>query len=139
MRASILAIVLIPVIVSSGCGGDVAEAKRLNEAGVRLYDQGQLEEAIAEYDEAIRLDPQASGHYNNRGLAYYDLNEYRRAIEDYDEAIRLDPSASQTYNNRGLAYHEVREYRRAIQDYDEAILADAKRRPTLQQPWCRLL
>ena len=40
---------------------------------MELQDQGRLEQAIAEYDEAIRLDPQNAGAYHNRGLAAIKL------------------------------------------------------------------
>ena len=41
----------------------------LNEAGDEL---GQLAEAIADYDEAIEINPQDAAAYYNRGLAYKD-------------------------------------------------------------------
>jgi Flp pilus assembly protein TadD len=47
--------------------------------------------AVADLDEAIRLDPNDSGAHLNRGVALAFLNEHRRALADYDEAIRLNP------------------------------------------------
>lgn len=73
-------------LVLSGCGG-LSEAEEHYNAGVELQEQGRLEEAIAEYDEAIRLDPQDAVVYYNRGFAYDDLGQHQRAIQDYDEAI----------------------------------------------------
>ena len=63
-----------------------------------------MEEAIIEFDEAIRLDPKLALAYNNRGASYYDLGQYQRAIEDFDEAIRLDPKFVLAYANRGFIY-----------------------------------
>ena len=86
------------------------------EKGQDLKAQGRLVEAIAEYDEAIRLDPELFLAYLNRGTAYEAQGRYDRAIQDYDKAISLNPEFSLTYHNRGRAYHRLGQYRRAIQD-----------------------
>ena len=90
-------------------------------AGLELQNQRRYTEAIAEYDAAIRLNPQYQPAYNNRGIIYDDLGELKRAIVDYDEAIRLAPKGALVYNNRGGVYFKLGQYQRAIQDYDEAI------------------
>ena len=70
------------------------------DAGITLQELGRLSEAIAEYDEAIRLDPKLAEGYNNRGSAYHVLGQLQRAVVDFDEAIRLDPKYAGAYNNR---------------------------------------
>jgi hypothetical protein len=56
MEASILAATLLStiVLVFLGCGGP-SEAQQRYEAGVELQKQGQLEGAVQEYNEALRL------------------------------------------------------------------------------------
>ena len=66
-------------------------------------DLGRYEEAIADYDKAIGLDPKYAPAYNNRGNAYYDLGQYEEAIADYDRAIALNPEYADAYTNKGLA------------------------------------
>lgn len=87
-------------------------------------EQGRYEEAIAEFDEAIRLDPTLAPAYSNRGGAYSNLGQYQRAIEDYDEAIRLDPQHAPAYSDRGDAYTKLGRHEQSIEDFDEAILLD---------------
>ena len=85
MRLSLLmtAVLLVAglAVVLSGC---LSEAGQHHNAGVELQEQGRLEEAIAEYDEAIHLDPKYALAYSNRGSAYGDLGQHQRAIRDYD-------------------------------------------------------
>jgi tetratricopeptide (TPR) repeat protein len=50
-----------------------------------------LEKAIADYDEAIRLDPKQAAAHANRGIAWQKLGRYDIASADWKEAIRLDP------------------------------------------------
>ena len=101
--------------------GDLSEARKHYNAGVALGIEGRLEEAIAEYDEAIRLNPQYTLAYNARGAAYNDSGQPEKAIPDFDEAIRLNPQHVSAYNNRGIAYDRLGQYPRAIQNYDEAL------------------
>ena len=89
--------------------------------GVAKHDLGEYADAIADYDEAIRLQPDHASAYYNRGNAKYALGEYEAAITDYDEAIRLQPDYVLAYNNRGLIKYTLGEYAAAIADFDIAI------------------
>ena len=63
-----------------------------NARGNCLHGKGDNDRAIADYTEAIRLDPKYANAYNNRGVSLQaDKGDYDRAIADYNEAIRLDP------------------------------------------------
>ena len=86
----------------------------------------EYDKAIADYNEAIRLDPKFTIAYNNRGLARSDKQEYDKAIADFNEAIRLDPKFAYAYNNRGSAWEAKQELDKAIADYTEAIQLDPK-------------
>ena len=68
--------------------------------GNAWYAKKEYDKAIADYDEAIRLDPKHAMAYNSRGNAWHAKKEYDKAIADYDEAIRLDPKHAVAYNGR---------------------------------------
>ena len=115
-------LLLVPALISGISTSESAEQHFT--AAVELQKQGQLEEAIAEYGEAIRLNPQAAEAYFNRGNSFKGLGQYQRAIADYDETIRLEPQLPTAYNNRGNSFLGLGQYQRAIADYDEAIRID---------------
>ena len=46
---------------------------------------------MADYGEAIRIDPQYAIAYYNRGISWYDKKDYDKAIADYTDAIRSNP------------------------------------------------
>ena len=104
----------------------VVSANAHYEAGNRLAEQGHLEEAISEYDESIRLDPQYALAHATRGAAYDALGQYQRAILDFDDAIALDldPNLALAYYSRGLAYLNFDQFEQAVQDFDESIRLD---------------
>ena len=52
---------------------------------------GDHDKAIADYTQAIRLNPKEATVHYNRGVAYGSKGEYDREIADCTEAIRLDP------------------------------------------------
>jgi len=72
--------------------------------GVAYAFKGDLDHAIVDYDQAIRLDPNYAPAFSNRGHAYRHKGNYDRAIADYDEALRLDPKDVSVHADRGFAY-----------------------------------
>jgi tetratricopeptide (TPR) repeat protein len=51
----------------------------------------QYDQAIADYNQAIRLDPKDPRPYYNRGGAYLNQGDRKRAVEDYRKALKLYP------------------------------------------------
>src|ERR1700730_16138315 len=70
------------------------------------HEQGDNNRAIADLNEAIRIDPKFAMAFSNRGNAYNDKGDSDRAIADYNAAIRIDPNFATAFQNRGSAYHE---------------------------------
>ena len=62
------------------------------------------DKALADFDAAIRLDPQPARAHANRGSIWGRRGEIDKALSDLNEAIRLDPSRSQPYTDRGAAW-----------------------------------
>jgi tetratricopeptide (TPR) repeat protein len=105
-------------------GKDLARA--FHTRGEAYQAGGDDERAVADFNEAIRLDPNFAPAYARRGVAFGRKGELDRAIADFTEAVRLDPKLHQSYSNRGLAYARKGEYDRAIADLTEAIRLDPK-------------
>jgi tetratricopeptide (TPR) repeat protein len=92
-----------------------------NNRGGAYLRKGDYDRAIADFDNAIRLDPRDGNAYNNRGLAYTAKGDFERAMADLDEAIRRDPGLVIAYNSRGQVYLRKGDYDRAIADFNEGI------------------
>ena len=63
----------------------------------RRRQAGDHDKAIADFSEAIRLDPKRADAYYGRGTAYGHKGEYDKAIADYSDAIRLAPPKADAY------------------------------------------
>jgi len=87
--------------------------------------KGDLDKAIADYDEALRVQPQNPSWINNRANLFNKKRDYDRALKDYDEALRLNPNSAIITQNRGNAWLNKREFDKAIDDYTRALELDA--------------
>ena len=106
-------------------------AEQFFEHGLEKYNAGDYQGAIADYTEAIRLQPDYAAAYYSRGLAKSDLGNKQGAIADYTEAIQINKNwggfnsgyhgLPTAYNNRGIAKSALGDKQGAIADYTEAI------------------
>ncbi len=102
------------------------EASEALDRGDRAFGKGNNEEAIAEYTEAIRLNPEYGLAYGSRAVVYSSKRDHDKAIADYTEAIRLDPKDAQAYCNRAVEHSSKKNYDEAIADYTKAIRLNPK-------------
>ena len=71
----------------------------LLERGIVWAELGNLENAIKDFTEAIRLDPKISASYYNRGVAELDNSEFDKANQDFQHALKLDPRCARCLNS----------------------------------------
>ncbi|MEC4816677.1 MAG: tetratricopeptide repeat protein [Scytonema sp. PMC 1069.18] len=94
--------------------------------GLQKSDLGDLQGALADYTQAIRINPRYSLAYYNRGIVYQDLGETEAALVDYGKAIEINQNWGKgglvdAYINRGLLRDQQGDRKGAISDYDQAI------------------
>ncbi|MGC8642869.1 MAG: tetratricopeptide repeat protein, partial [Isosphaeraceae bacterium] len=89
--------------------------------GHTWFSKQQYDKAIADYNEAIRLDPKDAYAYSMRGHTWFSKQQYEKAIADFIESIRLDPKDESTYISRAMAWALMHEPRKAIADLEKAI------------------
>lgn len=89
------------------------------------------DQAISDYNQAIKINPQFPQAYYNRGLAYSQKGNIELAIIDYTQAIKINPQFAQAYNinsqlaqayyNRGVVYSQQGKIELAIADFTQVI------------------
>ncbi len=84
---------------------------------------GRLNDAIAQYQEALRLKPDYAEAHNNLGHAWSQFHgRLNDAIAQYQEALRLKPDYAEAHNNLGNAWSQVPgRLNDAIVQYQEAL------------------
>ncbi len=92
---------------------------------------GDMQNAQAELEKAVALNPQLAEAYNNLGIAYYQKGDFRKAAELFWKSAALKPAHMVSYNyaktvqKMGAADEAIRAFQQAIQlkpDYAEAYL-----------------
>ncbi len=86
-----------------------------------MFNKGDLEGAIAEYNKILVLDPKSKFAFFDRGLAYAQQKKQNLAIADYTKAIEIDPRYQSAFNSRGLAQLDLGNWDEAVNDFTEAI------------------
>src|SRR6188472_2576421 len=89
--------------------------------GIAYGKGGDYDRAIADFDAALRINPNHVRAYLNRGNANFARGDYDRAITDFGNAIRLEPKNVTTVMSRATAYEAKGDFGRAIADYDQAL------------------
>jgi tetratricopeptide (TPR) repeat protein len=89
--------------------------------GVALFKKGQLDEAIHQLKETIRLTPDDADAHHHLGTAFYQQGRIGEAIRQFQEAIRLNPHHADAHYNLGAALASKGQTDEAIHQFQEAI------------------
>jgi tetratricopeptide (TPR) repeat protein len=109
-------------VLPEGAGAADAPAEAYYRRGIARAFDGEMEGAIADFSEAIRLGAGYVEAYYNRGYLYlYHEKKYDLAMADLNAVIGIDPGFALAYYDRGNLYMYTGETDRAIADFGEAI------------------
>jgi Tfp pilus assembly protein PilF len=91
--------------------------------GVAWSRKKDFDRAIADYNQALRLNPKdlAAEILYNRGIAHGQKSHFDDAISDYNSVIRLDANNVQAYTNRGLIFKKKGQLDLARADFEAAL------------------
>jgi Mlc titration factor MtfA (ptsG expression regulator)/regulator of sirC expression with transglutaminase-like and TPR domain len=101
-------------------GSDEERSETLYERAGVLAEAGRLDEALADYSEAIRLCPDFAAAYTDRGAVHADWGEQGEALADLEEALRLDPRDDAALIHRARLHHEAGRLDEALRDLNRA-------------------
>ena len=91
------------------------------ELGDLLTSDRKWGEALAIYDEAIRLNPDSDEAWDGRGNCCLCMNDFTNMAKDYSEAIKLKPYVQWYWQERAYAYQSLGQYKKAISDHTKSI------------------
>jgi S1-C subfamily serine protease/Tfp pilus assembly protein PilF len=86
----------------------------------------QYDRALADYAEALRLDPRDASLFGDRAAVYSRKGETDRALADCEQALRLDPRLAAGYCRRTSVWASRGDFQRALADCAEALRLDEK-------------
>lgn len=134
MRALSLIFVVLWVSMLGVPAGYAAsdEAVQRNNLGASLLQQGKMDEAIAEFQKAVDLDPKYAAAHLNLAYAYDRQGQVDMAIARYQKVIDLQPENLFAHNNLGVLYDKQGRYEEAIEAFEQALQIDPSDATALQ-------
>jgi tetratricopeptide (TPR) repeat protein len=101
---------------------DSTNLSALDLHGIIMLHLNRLDEAIADANRMIALEPNLKKAYTIRGAANIRLGRYDATLADCDQALRLDPNDADALNNRGTAlFNGQKRYADALADFDRSL------------------
>jgi len=96
-------------------------AEEEKEKGNEAFKNGNIEEAIKRYAEAIKRDPKNEIYYSNRAAAYTKVGEYKLAEADCDKSLELNPNFVKAYTRKGTCQYFMKQYHKCLETYDKGL------------------
>jgi protein O-mannosyl-transferase len=92
-----------------------------NNLGIALSRQMQFQEAIASFEEAIKLQPNYAEAHNNLASTLSDQGKPKEALLHFKEALKLKPHYAEAHNNLANTLSKMMDFEMAVAHYKEAI------------------
>ena len=102
--------------------------------------QGRTEEAVAEHERALALDPSNVNAAVDLGFDYQSLGEFDKSLEYFDKAILAsphDPSLAHWYGGKAWANFGLKRYDQAIEWARQAIAVNPNTSSIFMRPLWR--
>jgi len=97
------------------------DAKELYNQGLEEYQQGNYQESIKKFDEALQREPELAAVYCYRGRSKAEIGDLHGARKDYSNSLHLQPKQFEVFNEIGNIDYLLGDYGSAIQNYNWAL------------------
>ena len=102
----------------------VPRAGSRNNQGCLDFERGEYDEAIKQFEQAVRTEPEfAEAHYN-LGCAYLEIKKYKNAVDAFDKAVALNQKFKEAHYNLSMARFRMNTFQTAKQAVEKALSID---------------
>lgn len=106
-----------------------AEMQKLLNQANQVFSGGNIDEALALIEEAIKIAPKnPKGHFG-KGIVYRATREHEKAEQAFSKVVEVEPKATDAWALRGQERFKIGKVKASIQDFDKEIALDPKREP----------
>jgi tetratricopeptide (TPR) repeat protein len=101
-------------------------AAAYQQRGYAAANERRFPEAIADFTEALKVNPKDAGIYEQRAAVEMKINDLDKALADYSEAIKLNPHEARYYLYRGYIFESKADWKNSMADTEKALKIDKK-------------
>lgn len=97
------------------------QTENLLSQAVKLYEDQKYSQALAMFNNVIKLNPANATVYYYRAMTYDALNDYQKAISDYKATLKYAPEMVIAYYSLGVDYDSLNNYQSAKENYKKYV------------------
>ncbi|PWR72632.1 hypothetical protein DK846_06610 [Methanospirillum lacunae] len=120
-RPLLILLVLIPILLVSSTLVCAETPTDLYKQGLAYSNQGNYEEALKVFNQAIQINSNSTLLWLNKGNTLSSLGRYQEALDAFDNVTRIDFSNKDVWYPRGVAYSGLDNYDMALHAFSKAI------------------
>jgi tetratricopeptide (TPR) repeat protein len=114
-----------PKMIQRRSGGmsltPASPAQSLIRRGEYFREHGEIDKALAHFNQAINADPKATAAYIGRARVWEEFGKVDKALGDFTTALKTDPDNLIAGRFRGDLYQSMHRFQDAINDYSKVI------------------
>jgi len=128
IKATIVLLILV-VLAVGYYHNDTTESvpgETKNRLANSYLEDGELDKALAAFDESIALNPDYAEAHRGKAIALMLLERFDASRALFDRAVELDATSALAYANRATLNDRTGRYEEAIRDYRKAAILNPK-------------
>jgi tetratricopeptide (TPR) repeat protein len=91
------------------------------DMGTMLVQQGKVQEAIEQYEQALRLKPDFAEVHDDLASALVQTGKIKDAIAHFEQALQIKPDFAEAHYNLGVALEQADRVQEAISHWEQAL------------------
>lgn len=96
------------------------DVKPFVDRGMDNCQSGRYDQALKDFNDALKLKPNDATLITYRGVVYYAKGQNDLAMKDFNRAIEIDPKLGKPYYQRGMIYENQQKYGQAVTELKKA-------------------
>lgn len=89
--------------------------------GLLLIRNNLMQDAVEQFNKAIKINPQEINAYNNLGLAYIKMKDFPGAVKVLENALKIEDGYADLHHNLGMAYYFERQHYKGLDHIQKAL------------------
>lgn len=124
LTAILMGVAFLGWMVWGGLLQEQVPGEKAYEAANRYFEDGLYQEALDNYEAALREDPQLLPAMRGQARSLMQMGKNQEALAIFNEVIYREPGFAPSYANRGILHDRIGHYQQAIADYEKAVELD---------------